>query len=59
MRPVPGVGDGFEGLPEVVGQGIGGGDGLPSGLDLDGAVAAGCLDEFPDRPAGLRSRSSG
>jgi hypothetical protein len=28
--------------------GVGGGDGLPSGLDLDGAVAAGGLYEFPD-----------
>jgi hypothetical protein len=46
--------DGVEGLAEVVGEGVGGGDGLPSGLDLDGAVAAGGLDEFPDRPAGLR-----
>ena len=27
--------NGFEGLPEVVGKGIGGGDGLPSGLDLN------------------------
>ena len=25
----------------------------PSGLDLNGAVATGGLDEFPDRPAGL------
>lgn len=25
-----------------------------AGLDLDGAVAAGRLDEFPDGPAGLR-----
>ena len=40
--------DGVEGLAEVVGEGVGGGDGLPSGLDLDGAVAAGGLDEFPD-----------
>ena len=40
-------GDGFEGLAEVVGEGVGGGDGLSSGLDLDGAVAAGGLDEFP------------
>jgi hypothetical protein len=42
------VGDGLEGLAEVVGDGIGGGDGLPSGLDLDREVAAGGLDEFPD-----------
>jgi hypothetical protein len=35
-------------LAEVVGEGLGGGDGLGAGLDLDGAVAAGCLDEFAD-----------
>jgi hypothetical protein len=35
------------------GERVGGGDGLPSGLDLDGAVAAGGLDEFPDGPACL------
>ena len=29
-----------EGLAEVVGQGVGGADGLPSGLNLDGAIAA-------------------
>jgi hypothetical protein len=40
-------------LAEVVGQGVGGGDGL-AGLDLDGSAAAGCLDEFPDGPAGSR-----
>jgi len=40
--------DGAEGLAEVVGDRVGGGDGLPSGLDLNGAVAAGGLDEFPD-----------
>ena len=34
--------------------GVGSGDGLPTGLDLDGAVAAGGLDEFPDNPAGSR-----
>jgi hypothetical protein len=42
---------GVEGLAEVVGEGAVSGDGLPSGLDLDGAVSAGCLDEFSDRPA--------
>ena len=36
---------------EVAGQGIGGGDGVGSGLDLDSAVAAGGADESPDRPA--------
>lgn len=34
-------------------SGVGGGDGLPSGLDLDAAVAAGGLDEFPNGPACL------
>jgi hypothetical protein len=48
------VGDGFEGLPEVVGQRIGGRNRLPSGLDLNGTVSAGCLDEFSDGPPGLR-----
>src|SRR6185437_12280763 len=42
-----------EGLAEVVGQGLGGGDGLGSGLDLDGAIAAGGPDELADGPAGL------
>jgi hypothetical protein len=48
VRTLAAVGDGFEGLAEVVGEGVGGGDGMPSGLDPDGAVVAGCLDEFPD-----------
>jgi hypothetical protein len=42
-----------EGCPEVGGQRVGGGDGMPSGLDLEGAVAAGGLDELADGPAGL------
>ena len=42
-----------EGCPEVGWQGIGGGDGVRPGLDLDGAVAAGGLDESADGPAGL------
>jgi hypothetical protein len=29
-------------------------EGLPTGLDLDGAVTAGYLNEFPDRPTGPR-----
>jgi hypothetical protein len=33
---------------EVAGQRIGGGDGVRAGLDLDGAVTAGCFDEFAD-----------
>ena len=48
VRTSAAAGNGFEGLAEVVGEGVGSGDGLPSGLDLDDAVAAGCLDEFPD-----------
>jgi hypothetical protein len=40
--------DGVEGLAEVVGEGVGGGDGVLAGLDLNGAVAAGGLYEFPD-----------
>ena len=39
---------GVEGLAQVVGDRVRGGDGPPSGLDLDGAVTAGCLDELPD-----------
>jgi hypothetical protein len=39
--------DRFEGLVEFVGDGVGGGDGVQAGLDLNGAVAAGCLHEFP------------
>src|SRR6266516_2840129 len=45
--------DGVEGLAEVVGEGVGGGDDVVAGLDLDGAVAAGGLDELADGPAGL------
>jgi hypothetical protein len=47
VRKSVGAVDGVEGLAEVAGDGVGGGDGLPSGADLDGAVAAGGLDEFP------------
>jgi hypothetical protein len=42
-----------EGCLEVGGQGVGGGVGARVGLDLDGAVEAGGLDEFADGPAGL------
>jgi hypothetical protein len=42
-----------EGCAEVGGQGVGGGDGVLPGLDLDGAIAAGSLDELADGPAGL------
>jgi len=48
-----GLADRMEGLAQVVGEGVGGGDGVRPGLDLDGAVAAGGLDEFADGPAGL------
>ena len=57
--------DVVEGLAEVVGQGVGGGDGVLAGLDLDGAVTAGGGDELPDgpvdtAPTGLpRSRGAG
>jgi DNA-binding HxlR family transcriptional regulator len=37
--------DAVEGFLEVVGQGVGGGDDVVTGLDLDGAVAAGGLHE--------------
>ena len=46
VRTSAAAGDGFEGLAEVAGQGVGGGDGLPSGPDLDGAIAAGGANEF-------------
>ena len=42
-----------EGLAEVGGDGVGCGEGVRPGLDLDGAVAAGGLDELAGRPAGL------
>ena len=40
--------DSFEDLVEIVGDGVSGGDGVRSGLGLDGAVAAGRADEFAD-----------
>jgi hypothetical protein len=46
VRTSAAAGDGVEGLAEVVGEGIGSGDRLPSGLNLDGAVSAGGLDNF-------------
>jgi len=33
---------------EVAGQGVGGGAGMASGLDVDGAAAAGGADDFLD-----------
>jgi hypothetical protein len=41
-----------EGCAEVGGQWVSGGDGVRAGLDLDGAVSAGGLDELADGPAG-------
>jgi hypothetical protein len=41
-------------VAEVVGLWVGGGEGLASGFDLHGAVAAGGADEFLDAPAGAR-----
>jgi len=40
--------DAVEGLAEVVGDGVGGGDDVGAGLDLDRAVAAGGADGLPD-----------
>jgi hypothetical protein len=45
--------DVIEGLAEVVGQWVRCGDGVLAGLDLDGAVAAGGLDELANGPARL------
>jgi hypothetical protein len=42
-----------EGFGEVVGWGFGGGEGVASGLDRDGAVSAGATHEFLDAPTGL------
>jgi hypothetical protein len=42
-----------EGFGEVVGWGFGGGQGLFSGLDRDGAIAPRCTNEFLDAPTGL------
>jgi hypothetical protein len=47
VRRLAGI-DGVDGLARVVGEGAGGGDGVRAGLDLDGAVAAGGLDELAD-----------
>src|ERR1700733_2781548 len=44
--------DGVERLSEVVGQGVGGSDGVLAGLYLDSAVAAGGLEDIPVSPAG-------
>jgi hypothetical protein len=39
VRTSAAAGDGFQGLAEVVREGVGGGDGLPSGPDLDSLLA--------------------
>lgn len=52
VRKSVGVVDGVEGSAEVVGKGVGSGDDVLAGLDLDGPVAAGGADELPDRPGG-------
>jgi hypothetical protein len=44
--------DEVEGLAQVVGKRVGGGDEVLPGLDLDSPVAAGGPDEFADGPAG-------
>ena len=43
--------DAAEGLVDVLGQRVSGGDDVVSGLALDGEVAAGGADEFRDWPA--------
>jgi hypothetical protein len=48
VRKSAGAVDGVECLAQVVGDRVGGGEGLLSGLDGDFAVAAGGLDEFLD-----------
>ena len=40
--------DAVEGVAEVVVEGVGGGDDVGSGLDFDGLVAAGGLNELAD-----------
>lgn len=45
--------DGVKGFTHAIGECVGGGDDVRVGLDLDGPVAAGGLDELADRPAGL------
>ena len=43
----------------LVGEGVGGGEGVVAGLDGDAAVAAQGLDELLDRPAGLAFEPAG
>jgi hypothetical protein len=51
LKLVRTFGDRGDGGAEVVGEWVGGGDGVVAGLDFDGAVAAGGADESSDRPA--------
>jgi hypothetical protein len=44
--------DECEGVAEAGRERVFGGEGVLAGADLDGAVAAGGADEFPDGPAG-------
>lgn len=48
VRKPAGAVDRFEGLTAFIEEGVGGGDGVRPGLDLDGSVAACDLDEFAD-----------
>ena len=41
--------DAVESFMEVVGQGVGGGDDVVTGLDFDRVIAAGGPDELPAR----------
>lgn len=54
MAQLEGAGLGREqGISQIGEDRVSGSDGLVGGSDGDGAVATGCLDEFPDAPAGL------
>ena len=52
VRKSVGAVEDVEGLAQVVGDGVGSGDGLPSGLDLDDAIAAGGLDDCGPKLSG-------
>jgi hypothetical protein len=51
--------DSDQGGAEVVGSGVGGGEGLVACLDFHGAVAAGGADEFLDAPTAVFSHPGG
>jgi len=59
LAQLAGLVDRFECGSEIVGERVGGGDELWAGLDLDRTVAAGRLDELPDRPSGCRLDPAG